>query len=208
MRKITFIIFSLLTINVSCLFPQKQQEILDYALENYQKELPNWQENIFKKFCKLYKKEKVHKRDIDKYLIIVLPIFKINEDFVEYKSGDMLASYIDFKKMWDCYDGYIFKDGSYVGFLHFQKKLNVFNPSTHIDIAKKIRDFKPDMVFYPEGGMLLCCIKDKKFYIAEMIYSSECIFMTEDEFIKKYPKRIEELKKFGFPAQKGYKELK
>lgn len=208
MRKITFIIFSLLTFNIFCLFPQKQQEILDYALKIYQKELPNLQETIFRKFCKLNKQSDINEKDIGTYQIIVVPTFKLNKNFAQYKVGDMLAGYIDFKKMWNSYDGYIFKDGFYVGLLHFDKKFSFFNPTIDNNLAKQIGDFQPDMVFYPDCGMLLCCIKDGKFYIAEMIKTSECIFLTEEEFTRKYPTRIEELSKFGFPALKRYKELK
>ena len=94
------------------------------------------------------------------------------------------------------------------GFCILIKSLVFFNPTIDNNLAKQIGDFQPDMVFYPDCGMLLCCIKDGKFYIAEMIKTSECIFLTEEEFTRKYPIRIEELSKFGFPALKRYKELK
>ena len=63
-------------------------------------------------------------------------------------------------------------------------------------------------ITYTSSWFQLELVKDGKFYIAEMIKTSECIFLTEEEFTRKYPTRIEELSKFGFPALKRYKELK
>jgi hypothetical protein len=189
-------------------YSQERQSILNKAIQSYQKELPDMQETIFKKFCKLYKQGNIHKNDIGKYQIVVVPSFKLNKNFIQYKDGDMFASYIDFKSMWRSYDGYIFKDSSYVGLLYFDKGLSFFSTTIDNDLAKQIRNFKPDMVFYPDSKMLLCCIKDGKFYIAEIINASSIVFLPEDEFNKTYPSRLKELSKFGFPALKHYKQLK
>ena len=194
MRKAIFII-SLLTINIFCLHAQEQQEIFRNALQSYQKELPNLQKTIFKKLCKLNKQSNLHRRDIKKYQIIVIPMFKLNANFALYKEGEILARYIDFKKMWKNYDGYIFKDSSYIGYLRIDGKWSFFDLRIDKDLAKQIRDFKPDMVFYPDCAQLLCCIKDGRFYISEMLYASNCAFLPEDEFVKKYPSRLEGLSK-------------
>jgi len=206
MRRLVFII-SLLTINISCLYSQEQQRILSNALQSYQKELPNLQKTIFKKLCKLYKQSNIHKNDFDKYQIIVIPTFKLNANFAQYKEGEIFAKYIDFKKMRNGYEGYIFKNSSYIGNLFIDKSWSYFNPSIHKDLAKQIRDFKPDMVFYPDCWIFLCCIKDGKFYLSEMKDTSNCIFLPEDEFMKKYPSFIEGLRMYKFYALKHYKEL-
>lgn len=207
MRRLVFVI-GLLTINIFFLFSQQEQEISNCAFQSYQKELPGLQKAIFKKFCKLYKQGNLHKKDIDKYQIIVVPTFKIKANFAQYKAGDELVIYIDFKNMWNNYDGYIFKGTSYIGYLRFDKSFSFFDLTIDKYLAKQIWDFKPDMVFYPDCGKLLCCIKDGKFYIAEMIKASNTVFLQEEEFIRKYPTRIEELSKCSFPALKHYKELK
>ena len=206
MRRLVIII-SLLTLNILYSNSQEQLIITNKAIQSYQRELKDMQETSFKKFCKLYKQGNIHKNEIDKYHIIIVPTFKLNKNFIQYKNGDLFASYIDFKNIWYSYDSYIFKDSSYIGLLYFEKGLSFFSTTIDNDLAKQIRNFKPDLVFYPDSKMLLCCIKNGKFYIAEITKASECVFLTEEEFLKIYPTRIEELSKYGFPTLNRYKEL-
>lgn len=137
MGKLVFII-SLLALNAIYLYSQEKQIILNNALQSYQKELPKLQEAVFKKFCKLYKQGNVNKKDINKYRVVVIPTFKLNKDFIQYKNGDFFADYIDFKSIWRNYVSYIFKDSVYVGFLFFDKGLSFFDVNIGNDLAMQI----------------------------------------------------------------------
>jgi len=184
----------------SACYAQDEKAIIDSALAIYQRNLPVWQKNVFKTFCRLYKTEKVRMKDFDKYQIIVTPTYKTNELCENYTGEKSIVNYIDFTQIvrWS-YGGDIFRDEKFLGNCDFfVNKLRswrslVTDVDTYINFAQTIKDFNPDMAFCVCG--FWCAIKDGKVYIARetLVSPSDTIpfvfeykFLEESEYMNLY----------------------
>jgi hypothetical protein len=204
-------------------FSQQEQEILSIALQSFKKELPNLENQAFKELRKLDKtRVKPRNSEFDNYNFIIIPIFKLKEDFVHYHAGELFVKYIDFRKMWNHFDAFVFKDTICMGSLLFGDIGDSFSSSidtnyfnlrrfnNYFNFVRQIKKFKPDLVFYPDCSIALCFIKGEKLYIGKWpneIQTSGDI-LPFDDFIKKNPSFIKELQSNKNPELKHYKILK
>jgi hypothetical protein len=205
-------------------YSQQEQEILINALQNYKEELPMLEKRAFKELKKLNKNnERLSKEEFKKLHFIIIPMFKLKETYMQYHIGDSntLANIIDFIKIHDDFEAFVFKDSIYKGSLHFSdydnsyfsvKDTNKYNKPAfkgQLNLVSQIMSFNPDMVFYPDCPVFLCFIKEGKLYIgkgAKQLQTLDYI-LPFDEFIKKNPTFIKELQENKNPKLNHYIEL-
>jgi len=207
---------------INALYSQKEQEILNQALQSYRKELPKLENQAFKELLKLDKSKGnpgIHK--FNDYCFVIIPMFKLQEKYVQYHIGDTFANYIDFQKARNDFEAFIFKDTIFIGSLHFSdydnscflvNDVNRYNKlafNGQYNLAKQIINFKPDIVFYPECPMFLCFLKEGKLYIGRGVNQLQTLdyILPVDEFIKKNPSFIKELKDNRNIGLKHYKKF-
>ena len=203
---------------VNTLYSQCEQEILTNALQSYNKELPKLEKRAFNELKKLDRTA----IEFSDYHFIIIPMFRLKNDYVQYKVGETFANYIDFQKMHDDFTAFVFKDTIYKGSLHFSNCDNSFFSVTHlneynmraytreINLAKQIINFKPDMIFYPCCNSFLCYIKEGKLYIGTVevqMQALDCI-LPFSEFFNKNPSFIKTLEDDKMIDVKHYIELK
>jgi hypothetical protein len=205
-------------------YSQQEEEILSKALQSYKKELPELERQAFKELRKLDKSDRKPKNcEFKNYHFIIIPMFKLKEAFVHYHIGDTdtFAKYIDFWKMYNDFEAFVFKDTIYKGSLHFSdfdnsyfsasdtNKHNKPSFNVYLNLTIQILKFKPDVVFYPECRIFMCFIKEGRLYIgrwSEQLRPLDYILPAE-EFIKTNPSFIRDLKDNKYPRIKGFIEL-
>lgn len=205
-------------------FSQQESELLNKAVAGFKKELPKLEKQAFKELRKLDRTGPIYKiKEFKNYSFLIIPTFKLKEDFDKYATGEPLAKYIDFKKMWYHFEVIVSKNSELIGTLLigdignsftsiFVDSINSLSNRTknYTNSIKQIINFKPDMVFYPDCSGYLCFIKGDKFYIgngSNKIQSSEDI-LPEDEFIKKNISFIRDLQLNKNLELKHYYRLK
>lgn len=207
---------------VNTLYSQKEQEILNQAFQNYRKELPKLEKQAFKELRKFDKSDrKPRNSEFKNYHFIIIPMFKLKEEYVQYHISDTFANYIDFRKIHFDFEAFVFKDSIYKGSLHFSdfdnsyfsvNDTNKYNKPVfkeHLILVRQIINFQPDMIFYPECPIFLCFIKEGRLYIGKggkQLQTLESI-LPVDEFVKKNPSFIKELHDNKNPGLKHYKSL-
>lgn len=201
---------------------QNEQVILNQAFQNYRKELPKLEKQAFKELRKLDKsKLKIKSSEFNKYHFIIIPMFKLKVEFDKYHIGDNFVNYIDFGKLHNDFETFVFKDTIFKGSLHFSdfdksyfsiNDTNNYNKTSfngQYSLVRQIISFKPDMVFYPDCTMFLCFIKEGRLYIGKsekQLQKLESI-LPVDEFIKNNPSFIKELQDNKNLELKYYLEL-
>jgi hypothetical protein len=204
-------------------FSQQEQEILTKALCSYKMELPKLEKQALKELKKLDKDQSNNKNfGFVNYQFIIIPMFKLKEDYIHYQNGDTFAKYIDFEKMHNDFEVFVFKDTIYKGSLHLSdydnsyfsvcdtNKYNISAFKGHSNLVSQILKFKPDMVFYPDCPQFPCFIKEGKLYIGsgpKQLQTLDSI-LSFDEFVNKTPSFIKELQSYKNPGLKHYKVLK
>jgi hypothetical protein len=208
-------------------YSQQEQKILSKTLQSYKKELPKLERQAFKELRKLDKSDRKPKNnEFNNYHFIIIPMFTLKKEFVLYNDSDVFAKYLDFIKMHDDFEAFIFKDTIYAGSLHFSdydnsyfsvNDTNKYNRPAfegHLNLAKQIMNFKPDMVFYSDiFAKFLCFIKNNKLYIREQDknngnckWENSGNILLSNEFARKNPDFIKEVKFIANPAFYNYKK--
>ncbi len=204
---LTFILFNIGIIAYS----QQEQEILCKALQSFNNELPELETVVFKA---LWKKDKTlpkfKKSEFKNYHLIIIPRFKLKDTFTQWHNSDtdIFVKYIDFTKMNKDFNVYVFKDSIFIGFLYINtqkykhrdlisgyfsvndiNKYNLQSFNAYKRFADKIKNFGPDLAFYPECIDYICFIKEGKFFIGGLInnWLNLDYILPFEEFVKKYP---------------------
>jgi hypothetical protein len=220
MKRLIFIICLSFIVNI--LQSQTEKEILSKALESYTKELPKLEKQAFKELRELDKsKVRPKNSEFSDYHFFIIPMYKLEEEYIQYQLGDSFAKYIDFSKMHNDFEAFIFKDTVYEGSLHFSdfdnsyfsvNDTNKYNKPAfegQLNLIKQIENFEPDMVFYPDCPMFLFLIKKGKLYIGKEKKQMQPLdsILPFDEFIKENTLFIEHLKNNKYPELHKYIEL-
>ncbi len=200
-------------------YSQQEQEILSKAVQSFNNELPKLETFAFKAlWIKDKRNIKLKKSEYKNYHLIIIPKYKLKDTYTQCHNSDtdIFVKYIDFTKMHKDFEVYVFKDSIFIGILNFytQKskhrdllggyfsvndtnKYNLQSFNAYKRFAYQIKDFKPDLVFYPECFGYLCFIKEGKFYMGEegtiQLQTSDNILPFE-EFVKRYPLFINVIK--------------
>ncbi len=203
---------------VSNLYSQTERVILEPALESYKIILPKLEKHAFNTLRKLYN---IKDKNLKNYHFIIIPMYKLRDDYINYRQGDTFAEKIDFYSIYDYFEAFVFKDTSYFGSINFSKKhasglstndtcrYNISAFIANASLAKQILSFKPDMVFYPQWALYISFIKDGKLYVGigeNRMQPVESI-IPFDDFIKYRPSFIQDLDDLKQPDIKRYRRV-
>ncbi|WP_304064864.1 hypothetical protein [Pedobacter glucosidilyticus] len=172
------LLVSLLSSIINTSYSQTEKEILESALKNYRNILPDLEKRAFKLIQKLDKEKREPKnREFNRYSFIIIPMFELKKNHINYEEGDFFAKNIDFDKLYDDFTAFVFKDTIFCGSLHMSSydnsyfsvdKLNAYNTSAFIALSNLVRQiikFNPDLVFYPQSPLFISFIKDGQLYV-------------------------------------------
>ena len=226
---ISRLILTCILTNICIISYSQEYKILSKTLQSYKNELPKLEHQAFKILKKLdSSKETVKQSEIKKYHFIIIPMFKLKEDYIQYHFGDKgtFVKYIDFGKMHIQFDAFVFKDSIYKGLLHINYKQHGCYYDSVRDtnkyakncsfignkkLAYQIKDFNPDLVFFPECTKYICFIKWENFFIGEGKIQLQTLdyILPFEEFVIKYPSFISGIKGNRIPEfNNEYIELK
>ena len=159
-------------------------------------------------------------------------MFKLKDTYTQCNNSDtdIFVKYIDFTKMHKDFNVYLFIDSLFIGSLYINtqkskhrdflssyfsindtNKFNLPSFNTYRKFADQIKDFNPDLVFFPECFRYLCFIKEGKLFIGEetkqWLYFDYILPFAE--FVIKYPSFISGIKGNRIPEfNNEYIELK
>jgi hypothetical protein len=220
MKHLLIYLFWLFFANIS--FSQQESKILNNAVLLYENYLPKLENEAFKKYIKL-NNVKIKKRELSNgdYHLIIISTYKLNDNYKQFREGEKFEQYIDFGKIHNSFDIFIFKDSIYQGYLFLSDlgcgyfsvvDTNMYNASTfksHSAFAKQILQLNPDLCFYPECPLFICLVKEGKLYIGKWEHQLSPIqLLPFKDFIIINPSFIEELVNNKDPSSNDFRQLK
>jgi hypothetical protein len=209
--KTQIITVGFLLMSISSVYSQIDSGLYQTIIQDFQKEMPGFQKRAFKKFRLLYTEEPIRKKDYNKYQGYIVPSFKV--DLRQQTDQKNLIYCVDFKRIWNSFECYYFKDNTYIGVLTYVKhrfnnpvlKSN-FSPIYNRKMALQLKVFNPDMVFYPDVPILLCALKNSDLYYIDLLETLDYKFIPEKDFILNNASSYKKLN--PTPFLKHYKKLK
>ena len=190
-----------------CSFAQNDQIMLKEVLNSFNQEVPKLERRFHMKIF-----EGISNSEFKNYHFIIIPMFTLKVNYMDYTVGENFIKYIDFSKMLDDFIALVLKDTVYDGILHTSDCDNSYIPAYqgHHQFAKQILNFEPDMVFYADCTEYIFLIKGDKLFVGKETKQFQTLefILSFNDFVKKYPLFVCDIQNNKFPEVRKYIKLR